>query len=455
MNADAGQSGKPGGQVQTVITPQEIDLREIDLRDRGSQLTDSQHRNFHEEELHDVVIVGGGIVGLATGFHLATGSQRRRVLVLEKESVIGSHQTGNNSGVIHSGLYYKPGSLKARMATAGAESMVRFCQDHAVAHEVTGKLVVATKPSELAQLDDLYRRGIENGLSPSKLSPEQAREHEPHVAVLEALWVPSTGIADYSGVCRVFAEQIREHDGDVRLATKVEKITTIGNEHRISTTTGDIRARFVINCAGLYSDKVARSAGADPTAQIVPFRGEYFELVPHRRHLVKGLIYPVPNPDFPFLGVHFTRMIDGSVHAGPNAVLAFQREGYRKRDIDLRELGEILSYPGFHRLAVKNWREGASEMWRSFSRAAFVRSLQSLIPEITKDDVIPTHAGVRAQALKRDGSMVEDFLIVEGDRMLHVCNAPSPAATASLEIGLEIANRANHMTPAPRKATSL
>ncbi len=268
--------------------------------------------------------------------------------------------------------------------------------------------------------------------------------------------MPTTGIADYKAVCATYARIIEESGGSIRLGTRVESIERVGAVHRITTSKGPLEARYVINCAGLYSDRVTKMDGADPTAQIVPFRGEYYELAPHRRHLVKGLIYPVPNPDFPFLGVHFTRMVDGSVHAGPNAVLAFKREGYTKTDFDAKELFEILKYRGFHKLAAKNWREGAREMWRSVSKKAFVKSLQELIPEVTDDDVIPTHAGVRAQALKPDGSMVDDFLIVEAPHALHVCNAPSPAATASLEIGREIAARVpaqDHLTSPVRKAS--
>ncbi len=389
----------------------------------------------------DVVVIGGGIVGLSTAYHLVLSQPGVRVVVVEKEALLAAHQTGNNSGVIHSGLYYKPGSLKAIMAKAGAESMVKFCAENGVAHEVCGKLVVATKTSELGQLENLYKRGLENGLPVEKFDAHQSKEKEPHVASIGALWLRTTGIADYKGVCKVYADYVTSHGGEIRLGTQVTAMQRVAGVHRVSTTKGDIEAKFVVNCAGLYSDRVTRMGGSDPTAQIVPFRGEYFELVAHRRHLVKGLVYPVPNPDFPFLGVHFTRMIDGSVHAGPNAVLAFKREGYKKTDVDAKELAEILKYRGFHHLAAKNWREGAREMWRSVNRAAFVRSLQELIPEVTSADVIPTHAGVRAQALKPDGSMVDDFLIIEGAGMLNVCNAPSPAATASLEIGREIASR--------------
>ncbi len=389
----------------------------------------------------DFAVIGGGIVGLSTGLHLSERFPGSTVAVLEKESALAAHQTGHNSGVIHSGLYYKPGSLKATMAKAGARSMVEFCERHGIGHDVCGKIVVATSAEELPLLENLYVRGLENELPVEKISASRAKEIEPHVAAVSAIWVPTTGIADYRAVCATYARLIEEGGGQVHLGTKVEKLDRVGSTHRIVTNRGDVEAGFIVNCAGLYSDRVTRMDGADPTAQIVPFRGEYYELAPHRRDLVKGLIYPVPNPDFPFLGVHFTRMIDGSVHAGPNAVLAFKREGYEKTDFDARELAEILKYSGFHKLAAKNWREGAREMWRSFSKKSFVRSLQQLIPEVTEDDVVPTHAGVRAQALKPDGGMVDDFLIVEGVGALHVCNAPSPAATASLEIGREIVSR--------------
>jgi (S)-2-hydroxyglutarate dehydrogenase len=398
----------------------------------------------------DVAVIGGGILGLSTAMHLSERFPDATIAVLEKESTLAAHQTGHNSGVIHSGLYYKPGSLKATMAKAGSKSMVAFCEANGIAHEVCGKIVVATEASELPLLENLYQRGLDNELPVEKIAPTRAKEIEPHVAALAALWLPTTGIADYRGVCDAYRRQIETAGGAVQLGTKVERLDRVGGSHRLTTSLGDVEAGFVVNCAGLYSDRVARMDGADPTAQIVPFRGEYYELAPHRRDLVKGLIYPVPNPDFPFLGVHFTRMIDGTVHAGPNAVLAFKREGYAKRDFDAKELAEILRYRGFHKLALKNWREGAREMWRSMSKKAFVASLQRLIPEITEDDVVPTHAGVRAQALKPDGGMVDDFLIVEGQGTLHVCNAPSPAATASLEIGREIASR----VPAPARLAS-
>lgn len=363
------------------------------------------------------------------------------MVVVDKETGVASHQTGHNSGVIHSGLYYQPKSLKATMAKAGAASMMRFSEEHGVAYNQCGKLVVATRTNELPQLEALHRRGLDNGLEIQKVDVARCKDIEPHVAAIAGLWIPSTGIADYGGVCRVLSQSIQAAGSEILLGTTVLSITRVASTTRVTTTHGDIEACFLINCAGLQSDRVARLGGADPTAQIIPFRGEYFELAKGREHLVKGLVYPVPNPDFPFLGVHFTRMIDGSVHAGPNAVLAWKREGYKKTDLDLGDLAEILRYRGFHRLAAKNWREGAREMWRSLSRTAFLKSLQELIPEISDPDIVPTHAGVRAQAVKPDGRMVDDFLLVEHDGALHVCNAPSPAATASLEIGNAIVAR--------------
>lgn len=383
----------------------------------------------------DYTVIGGGIVGLSTAYQLAWTKPGARVVVLEKEGRIAAHQTGHNSGVIHSGLYYKPGSFKARFAREGRQSMVRFCEAHGIAHDTCGKLVVATDAEELPELERLYQRGLENDLEVTKLTPEEAKEYEPHVSSVGALRVPSTGICDYVAVCHKYVELLQTAGGAVQLSTKVLSSEDRGNVTILETNHGRHRTGFVINCAGLYSDRVAQMAGLDTEAKIVPFRGEYYELVPDKRYLVKDLIYPVPNPAFPFLGVHFTRMIDGTVHAGPNAVLAFRREGYEKTDIDFAELGDTLSYSGFWQLAKKHWRNGMSEMWRSLSKEAFVRSLQKLIPEVTDADVIPTHAGVRAQALLHDGSFVDDFLVKRGQRSLHVVNAPSPAATASLEIG--------------------
>ncbi len=399
----------------------------------------------------DYGIIGGGIVGLATAWQLTLRHPQARVVVLEKESSLAAHQTGRNSGVIHSGIYYKPGSLKARMGRAGSESIVRFCRDYGLPYDVCGKLIVATKASELAPLEALRQRGIENGLAVTQISAEQAREIEPHVACVGALRVPSTGITSYSAVCSKLAELIQASGGEVRYATRVIGIQARDSGVIIETTTGAVEAAGVINCAGLHSDRVAALCGAEPPAKIVPFRGEYFELIPGKRHLVRSLIYPVPNPAFPFLGVHFTRMIDGSIHAGPNAVLAFAREGYTKTTINLRDLAETLTYGGFWKLAARHLDEGLKEIHRSLSKAAFVRSLQELIPSVESGDLVPSKAGVRAQALMPDGRLVDDFLIVRGRRSLHVCNAPSPAATASLEIGGEVAA----MVDAPSTTTNV
>lgn len=402
---------------------------------------------------HDFAIIGGGILGLATARALQERFPGALVLLLEKEDGPARHQTGRNSGVIHSGIYYKPGSLKARLSKAGSSSLVRFCSEHGLPHEVCGKVIVATKPGELAQLEKLYARGLEHGLAVQKLSAEELREREPHVAGLAGVFVPSTGIVDYAAVCQVLAREVRALGGEVRFGARVDAVHADARGHTLETTLGTFAAHFVVNCAGLHSDRVARMAGAQVDSRIVPFRGEYYELVPEKRFLVKNLIYPVPNPDFPFLGVHFTRMIDGSVHAGPNAVLAFAREGYRKTDLNVRDVRDALFFPGFRRLARRHLREGAMELWRSLSKAAFVRSLQALIPEVGARDVVPSAAGVRAQALTPQGALVDDFLIVDSRHALHVCNAPSPAATSSLEIGRLLARRVPdlpHLTAHPR-----
>jgi L-2-hydroxyglutarate oxidase len=391
--------------------------------------------------MRDCIIVGGGIVGLATAYSLVRREPGLRLLVLEKEGSLAAHQTGRNSGVIHSGIYYKPGSYKARFARAGSLSMVEFCRAHDLAHEVCGKVIVATSEAQLPQLEKLFQRGLENELPVTKLTAAQVAEVEPHVRCLAGIRVPTTGIVDYKQVCARLAGLVTQSGGEVRTGVQVIGVRVSVRGQVVSTTAGEFEAGFIVNCAGLHSDRVARLAGLQPKAKIVPFRGEYYELVPSRRHLVKTLIYPVPNPDFPFLGVHFTKMIDGSVHAGPNAVLAFKREGYHKSDFSVRDSWETLTYGGFWKLARKNLGEGLMEMRRSFSKQLFVESLQQLIPEVTVSDVVPTHAGVRAQALLPDGGMVDDFLFVEEPRAIHVCNAPSPAATAALEIGQAIAGK--------------
>ncbi|WP_036479015.1 L-2-hydroxyglutarate oxidase [Myxosarcina sp. GI1] len=392
--------------------------------------------------MYDFVIVGGGIVGLSTAMALGETYPQAKIAVLEKESQWAFHQTGHNSGVIHSGIYYKPGGFKARFCRAGNQSMVGFCQKHDINYNICGKVIVAVEESELPLLENLYQRGLQNGMKVSKISAEEVREIEPHVRCLAGLRVPSTGIVDYQKVAQKYAELIELQGGELHLNTKVVKIVNTNNDTQvIETTQGNFETRFTINCAGLYSDRIAKLAKAKPQAKIVPFRGEYYELTPEKRYLVKTLIYPVPNPAFPFLGVHFTKMIDGTVHAGPNAVLSLKREGYHKTDFNLRDFAEVMTYPGFWKLAAKYSEDGIQEIIRSFSKAAFVRSLQRLIPEVQAEDLVPTHAGVRAQALMNDGKLVDDFSIVQSDNSIHVCNAPSPAATSSIEIGKAIVNQ--------------
>ena len=390
---------------------------------------------------YDYAVIGGGIVGLSTAMHVGKKFPGAKVLLLEKESSPAQHQTGRNSGVIHSGIYYKPGSFKARFAQQGARSMVKFCEEHDINHTVCGKVIVATRESELAQLDNLYKRGLENNVPVEKVSAERVREIEPHVKCIAGVLVKSTGSTSYKQICQKYLEIVQANGGVVKFNTEAQDFQDRGPVKIIETNNDEYKARFVINCAGLHSDRVARASGTDPKAQIVPFRGEYYELIPERRHLVNTLIYPVPNPDFPFLGVHFTKMIDGSVHAGPNAVLAFAREGYFKSDFNARDFSETMMFGGFWKLARKNLGEGMKEIYRSFSKAAFTHSLQQLVPEVRSEDLVECHAGIRAQALTIEGKLVDDFLIIAGRNSMHVCNAPSPAATASLEIGREIASR--------------
>jgi L-2-hydroxyglutarate oxidase len=399
------------------------------------------------DDTFDYAIVGGGIIGLATAAALTERYPGATLLLCEKEDGLARHQTGHNSGVIHSGIYYKPGSYKARFAVEGCRLMAEFCKEHGIAHDVCGKIIVATEDWELPQIQKLLERGLANGIPVQRLGPEQIKEHEPHCAGKAGIFVPTTGIADYKAVAREYASQAQTRGAVIRLGCAITSLNSRDGHTVLQTTQGDYAARFLINCGGLHSDRIARMDGTDPKAQIIPFRGEYYELRPDRRHLVRNLIYPVPNPDFPFLGVHFTRMTDGNIHCGPNAVLALKREGYHKTDFNLRDLTQTLTYGGFWRLILPNWREGMREIWRSLSKSAFTRSLQRLIPEVQRDDLVPTYAGVRAQAIGHDGKMVDDFLIVPGPNALHVCNAPSPAATASLPIGREIAGR----VPAPAR----
>lgn len=391
--------------------------------------------------MYDFAVVGGGIVGLSTGMALYKRFPNAKVVVIEKEAVVAEHQTGHNSGVIHSGIYYKPGSFKALFARQGSKSMTEFCQKHGIDHDICGKVIVATKEEELPLLDNLYKRGFQNELAIQKIGVDELKEIEPHVNGLGAIRVPQAGIVNYRQVSERFADIIKEHGGEIKLNTKVEKIYEETDKVIIETNRGTLTARMVINCAGLHSDRVAAAAGYKTDMKILPFRGEYFKLIPEKRYLVKHLIYPVPNPKFPFLGVHFTRMISGEVDAGPNAVLSFKREGYKKTDFNAKDLMESLRFPGLWKMASKFAKEGMDEYVRSFSKKHFTKSLQELIPEIQEDDLIPAPAGVRAQALKSDGNMVDDFHIIMGKRTIHVCNAPSPAATASIEIGKEVVNR--------------
>jgi L-2-hydroxyglutarate oxidase LhgO len=392
---------------------------------------------------HDIVIVGGGIVGLAVALEITRRFPRLRLLLVEKEDGVGRHQSSHNSGVIHSGVYYKPGSLKAKLCVAGAAAMVEFCREHGIPHEVCGKVIVATLEDELPGLEELRRRGEANGLTGLRLiGADELRDIEPHASGLRALVVPSTGITDYAAVCAKYAELISAQGGSISTSTAVTGLKRSADKIVVETSRGAFSTSFLINCAGLFSDRVARMAGDDPQVMIVPFRGEYYDLTPERSSLVRNLIYPVPDPRFPFLGVHFTRRISGSVDAGPNAVFAFRREGYRRTDFNLRDLGSSLAYPGFRRMAAKNWRSGLAEFHRSFSKPAFVRALQRLVPEVREEDLVPGGSGVRAQAVMRDGTLVDDFKFVPSEKMLHVLNVPSPAATASLVIGRAIVETA-------------
>lgn len=391
---------------------------------------------------YNIIVIGGGAVGLGVALEITRRFPRLRLLVLEKEDGVARHQSGHNSGVIHSGVYYKPGSLKARLCVAGAAAMVEFCRDHGIPHQVCGKVMVATQEEEIPRLEQLRQRGEANGLRGLRLiGPEELHEIEPHAAGREALLVPSTGVTDYALVCAKYAELIRTN-GEVLTLAPAIGIKRSASEIVVETPRGAFATDALINCAGLYSDRISRMAGDDPGVMIVPFRGEYYDLLPERASLVRALIYPVPDPRFPFLGVHFTRRITGKVDAGPNAVLALAREGYRHSDINVRDLASSVAFPGFWRMARQHWRSGFGEWYRSLSKAAFVRALQRLLPEIGMDDLTPGGSGVRAQALKADGALVDDFQFVPSGRVLHVLNVPSPAATASLMIGRTIVETA-------------
>ena len=390
---------------------------------------------------YDTVIVGGGIVGLATALALqeqGAGS----VAVLEAEPRLAAHQSSHNSGVIHSGLYYRPGSLKAINCVAGRDLMYRFCEEEGVPFVRSGKLVVATSPREIPALDELERRGRANGLQGLKrLDQAELKEIEPEVSGITGLWVREAGLVDFGQVALAIGRKVLAGGGELRTNFRVTDVTADGAGVVVSGTGGEVRARVLVNCAGLQSDRIARMCGAEPGIQIVPFRGEYYELVPERTGLVKTAIYPVPDPDLPFLGVHFTRTVDGKVEAGPNAVLAWRREGYSRTDVSVRDLASMATYGGFWRMAAHHWRTAYDEMHRSFSKALFVRDLQKLVPAIREEDVIPGKRGVRAQAVAPNGKLLDDFHIVQGNRSVHLLNAPSPAATSSLNIGRQLAEK--------------
>lgn len=391
---------------------------------------------------YDIIIIGGGIVGLASAYQILKARPDVKLAVLEKENRVAAHQTGNNSGVIHSGLYYKPGSLKALNCIKGYNLIVDFCKKEDIPHEICGKIVVATDQEEVPRLETLYERGVQNGLKNlKKLKKEELKDYEPHVTGVAGLFVPQTGIIDFKAVSNKYAEKIVELGGEVLLSRKVENIVKKNNSIHIETTLGQYETDLVINCAGLYSDKIASLTVPKLDVRIIPFRGEYYKIKESKHYLVKNLIYPVPDPAFPFLGVHYTRMIEGGIEAGPNAVFAMAKEGYKKSDINLTELFESLSWPGFRKVAGKYWKTGMGEYYRSFSKAAFTKALQKLIPEIQQDDLIPGGAGVRAQACDRTGGLLDDFLILESEHVINVCNAPSPAATSSLSIGATVAEK--------------
>ncbi|MEL6443268.1 MAG: L-2-hydroxyglutarate oxidase [Bacteroidota bacterium] len=387
--------------------------------------------------MYDTIVVGGGLVGLATAYHLTqTGAS---VVLVEKEDALTAHQSGHNSGVIHSGVYYKPGSLKATNCRAGRAALLEFCESEGVPYELCGKVIVAVTEDERSRLQAIFERGQANGVACELVGPEHLRELEPHVTGIAAIHVPDAGIADYPALGRRLAERAQERGLDLRLNHAITNIASHASGITVETTQGAITAQTLVACAGLHADRVARMAGLNPGVQIVPFRGEYLELCPDAEHLCRTLIYPVPDPAFPFLGVHFTRMIHGGVECGPNAVLALAREGYDWGTVNLGDLAETLGYGGFRRLAAKHWRMGLYEMHRSLSRGAFLKSLQRLVPEVTRADLRDGGAGVRAQAVTRDGALADDFVIHATERQVHVLNAPSPAATASLAIGARIA----------------
>ena len=396
-----------------------------------------------ESSQYDIVIIGGGILGLSTAMQLLERSPQWRVAVVEKEEELATHQTGHNSGVMHSGIYYRPGSRKAQFCVAGLNNMIKFCEENEIEFQQCGKVIVALHESELGRLQDLYERGTANGVRDLEIvGPERLKEIEPHTAGVRALWAPHTGIVDFTKVAAAFANKFHQAGGDIFTGAAVKKITRSTGSVALETTKGTLQAKYLINCAGLYADKVASMTGENIGVRIIPFRGEYYTLRQESHHLVSGLIYPVPDPQFPFLGVHFTRNIKGHVEAGPNAVMALRREGYRKRDFSLGDSLGNLAYPGFWKMALKYWKIGMGEVYRSYSRRVFLRDLQRLLPEIQNSDLASGGSGVRAQAVARDGSLLDDFSIIQSGDAIHVLNAPSPGATSSLAIGEHIAGLA-------------
>tara|TARA_B100000809_G_scaffold21560_2_gene18937 strand:+ start:1066 stop:2283 length:1218 start_codon:yes stop_codon:yes gene_type:complete len=403
-----------------------------------------------ESNQYDIVIIGGGILGLSTAMQLLERVPNWRVAVIEKEGQLATHQTGHNSGVMHSGIYYRPGSHKAQFCVAGLNNMVKFCDENEIEYQQCGKVIVALKESELGRLQDLFERGTANGVPDLEIiGPERLKEIEPHAVGMRALWAPHTGIVDFTKVAVAFANKFQQAGGDIFTGAAVKKITNMTGSVALETTKGTFQAKHLINCAGLYADKVAAMTGEKLGVKIIPFRGEYYTLRPESHHLVSGLIYPVPDPQFPFLGVHFTRNIKGHVEAGPNAVMALRREGYRKRDFSLGESMANLAYPGFWKMAAKYWKIGMGEVYRSFNKRVFLHDLQRLIPEIRNSDLASGGSGVRAQAVARDGSLLDDFSIIQGRDAIHVLNAPSPGATSSLAIGDHIAGLAVENFGAP------
>ncbi len=390
----------------------------------------------------NLIVIGGGLVGLATAWAVTRQSPGWRVLIIEKENAWARHQSGRNSGVIHSGLYYKPGSLKAGYCRQGRRLLLGFCRAHGIKHQVCGKLVVAVSESELGALEVLRDRAAANGVLVHRLTSDDIATHEPFVKGVAALHVPDAGIVDYPAVARALAAELATAGAELRLQTRVEAISERSDAVTVETGNGSFNADYLVNCAGLHSDRIAAMMGVRTGAIILPFRGEYYELSAARQHLVNNLVYPVPNPRYPFLGVHFTRMIGGGVHCGPNAVLALRREGYTRRAISLGDTWEVLSYPGTWALAQRSWRDGMLEVYRSLSKQTFVKALRRLIPDLTAADLLPAASGVRAQAVAPDGALLDDFVLTSSKRSLHVVNAPSPAATASLALGEAIAARA-------------